>query len=78
MPPAIAKGFYSKVEGAKLENVTNLGIAWTLPCDKEVNVSFKIGGATYHVHPLDATIVPDKSNKLNNNICVGAVRTRVP
>lgn len=75
MPPAVAKGFYSNVKGAKLENVTGIGIAWTLPCDEEINVSFKMGGTTYRVHPLDATIVPEKSNKLSNDTCVGAVRT---
>lgn len=74
VPAVVAEGFYSKIEGAKLENVTGLGEAWTLDCDKEVNITFKIGGKTYPIHPLDAIIDPvDISASLSSGRCIGSV-----
>lgn len=72
VPPAIANGIYSQIEGAKLRNVSGLGAVWTLSCDKEVNVTFKIGGEKYLIHPLDTTIEASDLG-LEIDICIGAV-----
>lgn len=66
----IAKGIYSQIEGAKLVNLTNDGPAWVVPCDKEVNITFKFGGKPFIIDPLDATW---PHPELNDSMCMGTV-----
>ena len=64
---------YSGAKGAKLANIPELnGEVWVVDCDAELNVSFKIGGHTYPIHPLDVTqpLTDDKGK----TFCFGTVR----
>jgi hypothetical protein len=68
---------YSGAKGAKLVNITEFhGDTWVVDCDAELNISFKIGGNTYPIHPLDVTLpgVDDKGKIF----CYGAVRVTSP
>ncbi|TDL23419.1 hypothetical protein BD410DRAFT_160062 [Rickenella mellea] len=55
VPKEVADGIYGRVPGSMFVPQGDIGI-WTYPCDYELNVSFKIGGASYPVHPLDLGI----------------------
>jgi hypothetical protein len=44
-----------------------------MPCDKEVNITFKAGGLSYHVHPLDATMEPSDLGLEAGKNCIGMV-----
>jgi len=47
---------YSGAKGAKIVSIPELnGDTWAVDCDAELNVSFKIGGQTFPIHPLDVT-----------------------
>jgi hypothetical protein len=50
---SLADDIYSKFPGAEFRNVTPLGNIWALPCTTEVNVTWKIGGVAFPMHPLD-------------------------
>lgn len=70
----VADAIYSRVPGASFVNVPAAsGMVWTLPCDVELNVTFKFGGVSYPVNPLDTNLGsmnikgPD-----GNEICVGS------
>ncbi|KZP27564.1 acid protease [Athelia psychrophila] len=52
---SMAEAIYGRFTGSKLENITDLGEVWTLPCDAEVNITLKFGGQSIPIHPLDAT-----------------------
>ncbi|KAK0243960.1 aspartic peptidase domain-containing protein [Armillaria nabsnona] len=63
VPKSVADAIYSSFSGADYRNVPGLlGEVWTLPCDEEVNITFKFSGNSYHVHPLDATMDPSLIN----------------
>ena len=51
------------------------GPIWQLPCDIEVNVTFKFGGVAFPVNPLDTTVDLNATDNDGNRICFGAVRT---
>jgi len=60
--------------GAQYQNVSDVGAAWTVPCDVEVNITFKIGGNSFPVHPLDATMAFGNLPPSNGKpMCIGAV-----
>jgi hypothetical protein len=70
VPASVASGIYSQIVDANLKNITGLGPTWTMPCDREVNITFKAGGKSYPVHPLDATIAPADLG-LTGDYCIG-------
>ncbi|EIW59384.1 acid protease [Trametes versicolor FP-101664 SS1] len=73
VPPRVAEAFYANVPGAQLVNVASLdGQIWQLPCDKEVNVTFKFAGVSYPMHPLDTNIDLNMTDGKGNPICFGA------
>ncbi len=59
--------------GAKLVNMPEFnGDTWVVDCQAELNVSFKIGGQTYPIHPLDVT--QKATDNSGNTFCFGTVR----
>ncbi|KAJ3988032.1 aspartic peptidase domain-containing protein [Lentinula detonsa] len=77
VPDTVATAFYSRFSGAEYTNVTDVGAVWIVPCDLEVNLTFKIGGVRYPIHPLDATLDPailnisDVKNSAGTDSCIG-------
>ena len=64
---------YSGVKGARLTTSQSLGgDVWVIDCDAEVNVTFLIGGQSYHVHPLDTN--QQSTDSEGNTVCFGPVR----
>jgi hypothetical protein len=64
---------YSGAKGAKLLNLSEFsGDIWVVDCDAELNISFKIGGNTYPIHPLDVT--RPQTDDDGKTFCIGAVR----
>ena len=64
---------YSGIPGAQKQTLQSFsGDVWVLDCKSEVNVSIKIGGATYPIHPLDLSRTGADDN--GNPICYGTVR----
>ena len=64
---------YSGAKGAQLVNDASVGGAiWIVDCDAEINVTFKIGGQSYPVHPLDVTRQAVEPS--GEKICYGTVR----
>jgi hypothetical protein len=64
---------YSGAKGAQLLNVSALGgDVYIVDCTAEINVTFKVGGQSYPVHPLDVTRETVDSN--GDKICYGTVR----
>lgn len=59
--------------GALYQNISGIGEVYTLPCDVELNVTFKFGGVEYPVHPLDTSISTlKKKDALGNTFCIGS------
>ncbi|KIK69757.1 hypothetical protein GYMLUDRAFT_34147 [Collybiopsis luxurians FD-317 M1] len=77
VPNSVANAFYSRFSGAEFVNVSNVGAVWIVPCDLEVNLTFKMGGTRYPVHPLDATLEPsilgldNVQNSEGKDSCIG-------
>ncbi|KAI0358431.1 acid protease [Trametes cingulata] len=75
VPKSVADAIYSRVPGAKYVYISATATpVWTLPCDVELNITFKFNGVSYPVHPLD-TVMDDLSGPLDDNgepTCVGA------
>ncbi|THV03006.1 acid protease [Dendrothele bispora CBS 962.96] len=79
VPKIVADAFYSRFDGAEYVNVNGIGNTWIVPCDIEVNITWKIGGVRYPIHPLDATLkpsimgMPDGSvvNSNGDECCIG-------
>ena len=70
----IAKAFYSDVPDAQLVTRSDLsGEVWQIPCDKEVNVTFKFGGISFPIHPLDTNLDLNATDDDGNRVCFGAV-----
>ncbi|KAI0632396.1 acid protease [Trametes polyzona] len=73
VPPRVAEAFYKDVPGAKLVNVPTLnGQIWQLPCNKEVNVTFKFSGVSFPIHPLDTNIDLNTTDSRGRHVCFGA------
>ncbi|TFK52405.1 acid protease [Heliocybe sulcata] len=68
VPAAVAKGIYEPVSGALLQNITGLGLSWTVPCTAEINATFKFGGVSFPIHPLDLSMTGALTNP---NLCLG-------
>ncbi|KAH9013842.1 aspartic peptidase domain-containing protein [Lactarius pseudohatsudake] len=70
VPSEVAHAMYSGAKGAKLKNLQSYsGDIWVIDCDAEVNVTFLIGGQSYHVHPLDTNRKGTDDD--GNDICFG-------
>ena len=68
---------YSGAKGAKYFNIPELDEdKWVVDCDAELNVSFKIGGRTYPIHPLDVTW--SQTGDSGETFCYGTVRVTSP
>ena len=68
----VVNAIYSGAKGAKLVNIPGFnGETWVVDCDAELNVSFKIGGGTYPIHPLDVTQTQTDDS---GTFCFGTVR----
>ncbi|KAK0487698.1 aspartic peptidase domain-containing protein [Armillaria novae-zelandiae] len=88
VPKYIAEAIYSGVSGAEPQNITGMGgEVWIVPCDEEVNVTFKFGGNSYYVPPLDATMDPSLIDSLDSNnlvnsegrsSCIGSFQPAIP
>ena len=73
----VVNAIYSDAKGARLVNETSLGgDVWIVDCDAEINVTFKIGGQSYPIHPLDVTREFVDSD--GENYCLGTVRAASP
>ena len=71
---SVAEAFYKDIPGSQLVSRSELsGEVWQLPCDKEVNITFKFGGMSFPVHPLDANIDLNLTDSSGNHVCFGAV-----
>jgi len=74
---SVADAIYSRFSGAEYVNVSDVGTTWIVPCDQEVNITFKFGGQSYLVHPLDTTLDPtivgikDVQNSKGQSSCLG-------
>ncbi|CDO77319.1 hypothetical protein BN946_scf184775.g9 [Trametes cinnabarina] len=75
VPKSVADAIYSRVPGARYVNISATATpVWTLPCTTELNITFKFGGISYPVHPLD-TVMDDLHGPLDDTgkpSCVGA------
>ncbi|KAF8264653.1 aspartic peptidase domain-containing protein [Lactarius quietus] len=69
VPEEVSNAIYSGVPGASFQNVHNVGEIWVIPCNAEINVTFKIGGQAYPVHPLDTN---SDAFSTDGKTCVGA------
>jgi hypothetical protein len=73
----VADAIYSGAKGAQLRNVPATGGAvWVVDCTAEINVTFKIGGQSFPIHPLDVTQKAVDSNGVT--FCFGTVRVASP
>ncbi|TFY75629.1 hypothetical protein EWM64_g8384 [Hericium alpestre] len=53
VPRAMSDAIYGRVQGA----VYNMQMEiWTIPCNQELNMTFKFGGVSYPIHPLDMSL----------------------
>ncbi|KAF9046535.1 aspartic peptidase domain-containing protein [Panaeolus papilionaceus] len=59
VPRSVSDAIYSRFQGSEYRQIQGVGGAWTLPCVQEVNVTFRFGGRSYPMHPLDMTIDPE-------------------
>lgn len=75
---AVADAFYGRVPGAVFTNVTGLGEVYTLPCDVELNVTFKFANVSYPIHPLDTSLDLGTTNSSGDPVCVGAFQPIAP
>lgn len=70
VPRAISDSIYGRIPGAIFKNITSgIGSIWTIPCSFEVNITIKIGGVTFPIHPLDASLDWVDNGQ---SICIGA------
>lgn len=78
VPKAVADAFYARVPSAQLSNITGFGEVYTLPCDVELNVTFKFANVSYPVHALDTSLDINKLDALGNPTCLGAFQPIMP
>lgn len=52
----MADAIYSRFYGSEFRQVPGIGGAWVLPCEQEVNITFRFGGKAYPIHPLDMSM----------------------
>ncbi|TFK70924.1 acid protease [Pluteus cervinus] len=77
LPKVAADAIYSQIPGAEFTTLNNIGGVWIVPCQKEVNITFKFGGIKYPIHPLDTTLDPQLvglskvRNSAGDPCCIG-------
>ncbi|KZT67267.1 acid protease [Daedalea quercina L-15889] len=73
VPSDVAQAFYQSVPGAQyVDDVASLaGPAWQIPCEYEINVTFKFGGVSYPINPLDTSLDLGAKDSSGNSICYG-------
>ena len=71
---SVAKAIYGDAPDVDLINDPQLGQVYVLPCDVEINISFKFGGVTFPIHPLDTVLDLGATDDDGKKICIGAVR----
>ncbi|EPQ54524.1 acid protease [Gloeophyllum trabeum ATCC 11539] len=70
VPRAMSDAIYGRVQGAVYDEDSQV---WTVPCDQLLQISFKFGGVTYPVHPLDtATSDFNYTDATGKAMCIGA------
>lgn len=73
VPAAVSNAIYSRVPGANFTNMKNVGNVWTLPCDVELNVTFKFEGVSFPINPLDTNLGTLTTKDANGDtVCAGA------
>ncbi|KAI0373720.1 acid protease [Pilatotrama ljubarskyi] len=79
VPPRVAEAFYKDVPGASLVTRSELnGQVWQIPCDKEVNVTFKFSGVSFPIHRLDTNLDLNLTDSSGKAVCVGAFQPMDP
>ncbi|OJT08148.1 hypothetical protein TRAPUB_944 [Trametes pubescens] len=69
VPRAMADAIYGRVQGAEYNEASEI---WTVPCDQYIPLTFKFGGNSYPIHPLDVSSDDFAMvNSLGNPVCVG-------
>ncbi|EMD40139.1 hypothetical protein CERSUDRAFT_71923 [Gelatoporia subvermispora B] len=69
VPRAMSDAIYGRVQGAEYNEEQGL---WLIPCDQLLNISFKFGGQTYPIHPLDVSSSDfNMVDSTGNPACVG-------
>ncbi|KAF8158193.1 aspartic peptidase domain-containing protein [Crassisporium funariophilum] len=66
MSRSVVDAIYSRFHGSEYLQVPGIGGAWILPCEQEVNITFKFAGQSYPVHPLDMSM-----NSKGEAVCIG-------
>lgn len=74
----VADAIYARVPGAKFENVSGFGETYTIPCNVELNVTFKFHNVSYPIHPLDTSLDIGRTDALGNAVCLGAYQPILP
>ncbi|KIP08626.1 hypothetical protein PHLGIDRAFT_34907 [Phlebiopsis gigantea 11061_1 CR5-6] len=72
VPASVAEAIYGDVPGAELVKDADLGEVWTIPCDIEINISFKFGGKDIPIHPLDTSLDLNATDDSGSRVCLGA------
>ncbi|KZT09219.1 acid protease [Laetiporus sulphureus 93-53] len=73
VPSAVARAFYENVPDAKLVDVPDLdGEIWQVPCDYEINVTFKFGGISFPINPLDTSMDLNGTDGTGDKTCYGS------
>ena len=52
--------------------MSGLGTVYTIPCDVELNVTFKFANVSYPIHPLDTSLDLGRTDSAGNPVCIGA------
>ncbi|KZT09220.1 acid protease [Laetiporus sulphureus 93-53] len=69
VPREMSDAIYGRVQGAEWNAEYSV---WTVPCTQLLNISFKFGGQTYPVHPLDVSSSDfDLVNAVGETVCLG-------
>ncbi|CCM01494.1 uncharacterized protein FIBRA_03548 [Fibroporia radiculosa] len=73
VPAAVSTAIYARVPGANFTYDAAAGNVWTIPCDVELNVTFKFGGVSFPINPLDTNLNSfTVKNADGDTVCVGA------
>ncbi|KAK0464236.1 aspartic peptidase domain-containing protein [Desarmillaria tabescens] len=78
VPRTVADAIYSRFFGAEYLTTAENGEFWIVPCGAEINITFKFGGNSIHIHPLGATMDPSilgytgLVNSKNQPLCIGS------
>jgi len=74
LPESVVNAIYSGAKGAQLVNVPAFnGYVWIVDCEAEINVTFKIGGQSIPIHPLDVTRQMEGVN--GDSFCYGTYQS---